>query len=577
MMDSNASATYTSNIFDLLIKGRKLDKVKALEDICNGTRRLDRRLLRISILHALEGKFKYERGSQEQDDEVASTRRWLLSALSRLSADAREATEFVRKHLDPEEEPDPLARYWLFEGLIASGAPDLENLAREIKEREERKIKEEEQKIKEGEKKALLVRMLAVAFLASQGDSESREEIKEHLKIKEEGLQVSDSHLQWQWATLWALDDVPVEAAVPYLLDLVRAADNEDNRHLTVYRAILALRKLPSTFRSQTKKDAAWILADFVRRKRAWPAWDEARTKALTALGNLGDESIASTLIEELIDDNAAIAREAALALEKVAGIKVATVRIVEAACKREDHGVPVTRDSYMGALASALRWMEKHESVVEELGASMDSGPPDQQEVARKLLSEMGGLAAFQKLQAREAAVKKYTEAMKEAEKTIRELFDRSLKEARNGFRLAIGMDVLVFLLGLILLGISAVLTLKNTGSLSGWAVGVTGATGVLGVLYGTLIAKPRQGVQEAVKHLTRLNVVFLGYLRQLHQSDQAYTRHLVEDKTPMKPEDVDKFSKMVEKTMKNAVQQLDDNLLAQTPEPKAEPERSG
>jgi hypothetical protein len=71
-------------------------------------------------------------------------------------------------------------------------------------------------------------------------------------------------------------------------------------------------------------------------------------------------------------------------------------------------------------------------------------------------------------------------------------------------------------------------------------------------------LIAKPRQKVQEAVDHLMYLKVVFLAYLRQLHQVDQAYTRHLLEDEKSMAPEDVDKFSGMVEKTMKNAVQQL-------------------
>lgn len=103
--------------------------------------------------------------------------------------------------------------------------------------------------------------------------------------------------------------------------------------------------------------------------------------------------------------------------------------------------------------------------------------------------------------------------------------------------------------------------------GDLNGWAsVGLTGGTGVLGVLYGTLIAKPRQKVQEAVDHLMYLKVVFLAHLRQLYQADQAYTRHLIEDEKGMAPEDVDKFSGMVERTMMNAVRQL--NGGAQPPE---------
>lgn len=145
-----------------------------------------------------------------------------------------------------------------------------------------------------------LVRMLAVAFLAARDNAESREEV---LK----GLESPD--LDLRWATLWALSSVPVEAAVDRLRELVRTADRDDNRHLTVYRAILALGNLPGEFRSQTKKRAASTLEDFVCDRRGWPAWDKARAKALAALGNLGDAGVAPTLVEELTDDNPAITR----------------------------------------------------------------------------------------------------------------------------------------------------------------------------------------------------------------------------------------------------------------------------
>ena len=49
--------------------------------------------------------------------------------------------------------------------------------------------------------------------------------------------------------------------------------------------------------------------------------------------------------------------------------------------------------------------------------------------------------------------------------------------------------------------------------------------------VLYSLLVARPRDQVREAVDHLMHLEVIFLGYLRQLHQTDQAFTRRLLED----------------------------------------------
>ncbi len=523
MTDPNSSAV---NIFNSLATGREADKRKALEVLDDRTRPINHDCLRGLLLKALSGQFKRERGVQELDAEIARARPWLLSALGRLSVDDQRATKLVKESLDPDQEPDKYARYWVFEGLIASGASNLKELALDIVKREEEP----------------LVRMLAVAWLASQGNEERTQEIRK-------GLEASD--LELQWAALWALYSMPIEAAVPSLCRIVRNADREDNRHLTVYRAIWALGSLPSTFRAQTREEAASTLANFIRKQRVWPAWDESRTKALTALGKLGDESIAPTLVEELTDDNPAIAREASLALEKVMGVQTATARVVEAACK--------LGQNHVRALANALRWMN-YTSVVEELEAAMVTGSPGQREAARDLLSDLGGAAAFQKLHARRAAMENYTSVMKEAEEKIQNLFDTSIEQARTGFKVTVGMDVVVFSLGALLLSVSAVLALLNDGgSLSNWAgVSLTGGVGVLGVLYGTLIAKPRQQVQQAVNHLMHLKVVFLAYLRQLHQADQAYTRHLMEDETCMAPEDVNKFRSMVEKIMKNAVQEL-------------------
>ena len=51
----------------------------------------------------------------------------------------------------------------------------------------------------------------------------------------------------------------------------------------------------------------------------------------------------------------------------------------------------------------------------------------------------------------------------------------------------------------------------------------------GVLGVLYSLLISNPRRQVREAVDHLMQVKIIFLAYLRRLHQTDQAYTRLLL------------------------------------------------
>jgi HEAT repeat protein len=538
-MNSEVIVVDTFCLLEALTRGREVDRAEALQVLDGRGRTIDRDRLREAIVEQLRERFGRKRGSQEQDEEVADTRRWLLGALGRLVRDDMEAAEFAET-IDPSREPDPLARCAALEGLIASGVPELEGLVREVVEREKAE-------------KEPLVRMVAVAFLASREDgNEWWEEIKAGLKGRDKA----------RWATLWALGSVPLEASVPFLCMFVRSANKDVTRHLTVYRAIRALATLPDTFRLQMRKEAASTLANFVRRQRIWPAWDEARTKALAALGNLGDESVAPTLIEELTDRNPAIAREAAMSLEKLLGVQTATARVVEAACRhiRERGRITDTRLTHTKALADALRWMRDRKSVVEELETAMVSGSPAQQEVARTLLGEIGGTEAFQKLQARKMATENYLAAMDRAEQSVRKLFDDTVNEARDGFRVAIRMDKIVFYLGVSLLVISALLALyHDSGSLEGWAgVGLTGATGVLGVLYGTLVANPRRQVEEATDHLMHLKVVFLAYIRQLHQVDQAYTRRLLEDENAITLEDVDKFSTMVERTMSNAAQQI-------------------
>jgi hypothetical protein len=52
------------------------------------------------------------------------------------------------------------------------------------------------------------------------------------------------------------------------------------------------------------------------------------------------------------------------------------------------------------------------------------------------------------------------------------------------------------------------------------------------------------------------RLKMLFLAYLRRLHQADQAYTRRLLDDEL-ISPEELTKFGDVVGQIMKDTVQQ--------------------
>jgi hypothetical protein len=328
---------------------------------------------------------------------------------------------------------------------------------------------------------------------------------------------------------------------------MAEAAEYSDE----TYDAIMALGKVPVEW-AQAERAAQALLSSVVK-MRGSPWKDGMRTAAIEGLGRLHSETAAPLLIEELTDDNPAVVRAAARSIATILELKIAVTRIVEAATK----GGAAVVDAY----GRALRWLNR-ESVAEELGAIMLAGSAQHMESARLLLSELGGAVVFEKLRARTDSLKQYTSTLERAEEKIRDLFDRTVREAQNGFQIAVGMDVVVFLLGVGLLIASAWYAFGSAAQLNQWVgvtVTVTGGTGILGILYGTLIANPRRQVRDAVDHLMWLKIMFLAYLRRLHQADQAYTRRLLDDRS-LTIEEVRWFSDVVAEIMQSTIQQQRD-----------------
>ncbi|MFM0197566.1 hypothetical protein PQQ65_31185 [Paraburkholderia strydomiana] len=153
---------------------------------------------------------------------------------------------------------------------------------------------------------------------------------------------------------------------------------------------------------------------------------------------------------------------------------------------------------------------------------------------------------------------MKQYSEALETAEGKIRELFETSIREAQQGFRWAVVMNVVVFAVGVLLVLGSGCYAIYTKGDLSRWigVGGVARGTGVLGIVYSVLIANPRQQMRKSVDHLMRVKMVFLSYLRRLHQADQAYARRLL-DEAPITVAEVKSFSDTVGDVMAQTLSQ--------------------
>jgi len=530
------SAANSERVLQLVEHGRETERKLAEQMLGDAETPLDRAWLRTRILERLAKAYKATAAPSDGEAEKlrrANTRAWFLYLLPSMSEDDAAAAEVLRQSLLVQSEPNKWARYWSLVGQLRFAFAGLTN---------------EQLKVVLDTETEDLVRMLAYARAARDGDTTSMERVKEALFADEDR----------QWAALRAIRVVQIddEAVISQLCKLVDGGANSD----LTYDAIQALNGVAPD--SEYAKRAARALATFVDRWSSYPGRDAMRLRAVSGLGRLGRTGEAQILLEQLLDENPAIVREAARALEACLGVRTAVDRILGEAGRGAEE---------VRSYAHALRWLEGREEVVDQLALAMTAGNAALREIARGLLSEVGGMAAIERLRVQSNLLTQHAAFLKDSEQHVQSLFETSMKDATLGFQRALVMDHFVFYMGMLLIAASATLLLVHGGTLTADWIG-TGTTGVLGVLYSLLIAKPRQQVERGVDHLMRLKIIFLGFLRQLHQTDSAYIRRLLDDKS-VSPEDLKGFTGLVEAAMSKAAAQLTTGSvnLSESPPPTA------
>jgi DNA polymerase III delta prime subunit len=78
-------------------------------------------------------------------------------------------------------------------------------------------------------------------------------------------------------------------------------------------------------------------------------------------------------------------------------------------------------------------------------------------------------------------------------------------------------------------------------------------------------LISPPRKQADEETNHLMSLKTVFLGYIRQLNQTDLLFVRHIQEDDKAMDAAGLGEYSKRITEVMDNAMSQIKETTQQQ------------
>ncbi len=524
-------------IVEALKSGQMAERLEAQRLLDERRGDIDREKVRRELVEALKGAFAPNLGDAEHDP--AGARCWLLSSLGRVDGDD-DTRELLQRHARRSSEPNPWARYWALEALLrrakaqsANGGPWPKWLLETCKQ------------VKVDDAEDRLPKTLATAILAREGGTADREELKLLITPPNDAEQ-REARI---WSALRALRLV----YLPFAVEPMRALlERRDKRNRLLYDDLTydAIVSLGNVARGTSESIAAALaLQQLIERQRDYQFWEVFRIRAIESLGRLGQKSAVPLLVEELADYNPAVAREAALALEAIVGPRTAAQRVLESLAERGDR--------YRPRLARGLREMRDGESVVAELESLMLTSDTLNQQRAQLLLSEMGGMAAFEKLRNRAKSTEHHLALLERADQRLQERFDETIRDARRGFHIVIGMDVVIFAIGVALIVAALALALSGDAPLDSLSTILTGSSGVLAMAYGRFVAKPREQVERSTQYLNALKAVFLGYLRQLHQVDQAYTLRVMENK-PLTADETHAFNELIEQTMDRAVQKV-------------------
>jgi hypothetical protein len=248
------------------------------------------------------------------------------------------------------------------------------------------------------------------------------------------------------------------------------------------------------------------------------------RLAAVVALGRLGSREAQECLLLALADANAEVRVQAAQALR---GLYATTEETVAALVQR---ALDLTDDRVAcGYVVEAIRLVDDDRSLAEVLRKEMGSENQARARAAEEVLINLGGWAAIQRLSQRRATLRDLDALLERSEEVVKDTFRDTIRQARLNFYFAMVVNVVVVLVGIALIGIAITHLVGDPDQLSSWVI--PGATGVVGILVNMLFNNPRRNAREDLLSLMNVNLLFLGYLRQVNQIDATFKHAYMEN----------------------------------------------
>lgn len=225
-------------------------------------------------------------------------------------------------------------------------------------------------------------------------------------------------------------------------------------------------------------------------------------------------------MLKALEDDHADVRSRAYEALRSVLGPKAATELVIDSLLQQ---------DAPSAGHLEALRNIDemRASSLLRENLFHLN---PDVAQKASEALIQLGGDQAFRTLFAqRRQAIEQYTDILNDADDKIMGQYNSLMGQARSAFWISMLMHTGVFLLGIGLFA-GSILYYFGTSATSPEGVlsvpeALLGAGGGLVATYlGLFYKNPVDNIGSSVTSLVKVNVAFLGFMRQINQVDATF-----------------------------------------------------
>lgn len=519
--------------------------------------------------------------SEDGDPLQSEVRSWGTTALSELSKLTKTNEKAVRQAVIRclTRETGPTSRYWMLLAAYEMSTPRaelkpvVEEIARKYRQAvASKKFEDTFDSLDDLNERAA---PLAIAIQAIWGDAGAVECLETLLKSAQFGL---------MWSACRALEVVGVRDLLSILTEV--ASDRRtwpDIRN----RCIAAIGAIESPA-------AAHALSALLSYEKD-PILRESIIQGLIGLGTTQSVrdliekssrkekipySIADSLVPALLDENAQIRHRAAEALLLVIGelsneeqdedkkrkadIKArseASERIVaELINEKVDFKLDVPK------LVDALRVVDppEAETASNVLARFLSDDDVSVKRRAQHALKLLGGEKAVQTLvNQRSEVLEAYNQLLSKADEPIQRLFEETMHQARQSFLISQWMSIIVFGVGIlaIITGLTFAFTSGSDSVEFVFGAG-TSIVGVIAVLLDLMVRDPHKRVQEATSVLLRIKVIFLGYLRQIHQIDATFKHEFIEGGTDFGQKDVEQTTRLINEVMNATMTSIGQNL---------------